>query len=308
MPTPEQLQVRDKHFDSLLISKAKEIVMEDEKGNPKFLSEFCISTTKHSQALIVVDGCKDQLPRDSYSHDPYNPWLMAGYAQISKPEFFTKLNEYWENLQVPADWNICPFRVYKWSRNEWVACNSEVDHDPEKKVVRVKVRDQTFWCHPPRPFNVLKNVCGNDYKQKEGNLKTKLKSFQGADTASQSKSKTSKLKASFDKLYELVEKLEWNNLRQLTSYRYPTFQMAVNTTYTPTAPDRRSRSTSNFGAHSSGVYPANSNEAHHRFEKEGTEPIPKPTKKVFWDWVMKSLDENNPLPYESVFEEEETDN
>ncbi len=310
-PTPEQQQVRDKHFDSLLISKAEKIVMKDKKGDLNFLSQFCISTTKHSEALIVIEGCKDQLPYNHRSvHDRYNPWLITGYVQISKPEFFTQLNEYWENLQVPADWTICPFRVYEWNGNKWVARDLQVDL--QNKVVRVRIRDQTFWSHPPRPFEVLENACGDDYKQKKGNLKQYLTSFQEVDTNSRipedqkpqgkTKKKTD-VKKTFNEIYELVDNLGWDDHSQLTSYRYPTLQMAINTTYTPTAPDQSSQDTTRYGNDSSGVYEANSNEAHYRFEKEGTEPIPKPTKEVLWNWVVKSFNIDNLLAYEDVFEE-----
>ena len=288
--TQEQQQVITRHNNyGRLYSEAEKIVMKETGGDLNFMSQFCISTTKHSQALIVIKGFKDEFPYESYSGDAKNPWAIRGFPpQILKPEFFT---QYWKNtLQVPEDWTICPFRVYEWNGNEWEECNLKVDL--QNKVVRVRVGDQTFWSHPPRPFEVLENACGDNYKQKKGNLKKHLTSFQEVDTNSQipedlKPQRKSELKASikqtFNEIYELVENLEWDDHNQLTSYRYPTFQMEIRT-------DQRPHGKIRFGNDSSGVYEVNSNEAHYRFEKEGIEPIAKPTKKELWVWVVESPD------------------
>jgi hypothetical protein len=316
-PNPEQQAVNKKHWHTnALFTEANAIV----KKNKMFqdLSLYLISTTKHSQVLIVIGDYKDKLPYNSYSKDENNPWLVNGYVQVSDPEFHEKLREYWDNKNVPANWNICPFRVYEWNENASKWEERDLEIDLEDKVVSVIVKDQKVWCHPPRPFQVLQNACNEvlnkPYNQTKGNLRTAIAKFQNVDTNEkipddqkperkiQSKDT---IKSTFDKFYKIVEKRPWDDNTKLTSYRYPTLQMRADKDYQPgnVTKQRPADNMNRFGGDSSGVHKDNDNEAHYRLEKEGTEPIPNPTKEVLWDWVVKSFEITNPPTYQELFQE-----
>ena len=308
-PTPEQRAVNENYFNDALLTKADVIVKKATTFQPTSEpSQYFISITKNSEVLIVMDGLEG-LIYNSLSIDKINPWLINKIAQRSFPEFRKELNEYWANAKVPADWGIRPFRVYEWNKNEskWEARDLEVDHD--NKVVRVTVKDQEFWCHPPRPFQVLENACNansnKSFKQIDGNLGKALKDFENVDTnekipKSRKPERKIKLKTSIDKavddLYQLVEELRWDDNTQLTSYRYPTLQMGADKDYQPgNATSQRSRNMNRFrGDSSGGMYRAEDNEVHYRLEEEGTEPIPKPTKEEFLKWVLNRHARKNP--------------
>jgi hypothetical protein len=167
--TPEQRAVSEKYLNKALCTKADAIVKKDTTFQPTSEpSQYFISITKNSEVLIVMDGLQG-LTYNSLSSDEINPWLINKFPRRSFPEFRKELNEYWANdAKVPADWGIRPFRVYEWNENasKWEARDLEVHHD--NKVVLVTVKDQEFWCHPPRPFQVLENASNANSTNKRG--------------------------------------------------------------------------------------------------------------------------------------------
>jgi hypothetical protein len=307
MMSPEEREVNKKHNCRILYTSAITIAMMDKQDDTNLVSQFLVSSTKHSQVLMVMHDYRAELPHHSslrFSEDENNPWLVRGYVDGLNFEFRTKLKKYWKDeAKVPAEWAIRPFRMYEWNENasKWEERKLEVDRD--NKVVRVTIKDQTFWCHPPRLFEVLENACNKKsnkrFKQIDGNLGKALKDFQNVDTdekipkdrkpETKNKFKTSIEKA-VDDLYQLVEDLQWDDDSKLTSYRYPTLQMGADKDYNQpgNATSQRSQNMNRFGAESSGVYRADDNEVHFRFEREGTEPVPKPTKEEFRKWVLNS--------------------
>ena len=319
-PTSKQL-VHERHWSDLVRNKAEVVVKKVKRGSGCPQSQYLISTTKHSQVLIVIPDFKDSLPYNSYSHDPENPWLINGFIEETDPSFHDDMNVYWKNdAKVPVDWKIFPFRVYEWneSKADWVPCGLEVECQNE--VVRARVRDQTFWSHPPRSFQVIKNCCkertrkqnGDRYTQTLGRFNAKVMQFAKVDPPEQIPEKSvpqwkekmkKEIKDAFNDLFNMVQELPWNEAKQLTSYRYPTIQMEAKLDYEEGA--TRNHASIRYGGYSPGPYAANDNAVHYRLEKEGTEPVPKPTKGKIWDWHVEDLNIENPPSYEEVCGKEE---
>ena len=256
--------------------------------------------------LIVIADWSD-LPYNSVSSDTENPWLINGYPETSKPSLRNKINHYWEQERVPAKWGIRPFWVHEWTDDAWSPL-SDLTVDLENCVVRVTVKDQSFWCHPPRSFKVIENACKDEYKQKKGNFKAKLesmknmKSIQGI-SEDRINDQAKKVQRAFNQLFSIVQELPWDDDKQLTSYRYPTLQMEADRQYQAGGQRDRTVPNSRFVGDKSGVFEANVNEAHYKFANENTEPKAKPTERDLWDWVVESLKIDDPPSYEDVWEE-----
>ena len=155
---------------------------------------------------------------------------------------------------------------------------------------------------------MIENACKDNYNQKKGNFKVQIEKLASMKNMKRSPSiskdkindQAKKVQTAFNRLFNIVEELPWDNDKQLTSYRYPTLQIEADRQYVEGEQRDRTIPGIRFAGGETGVFEANDNAAHLKFANEKTEPIAKPTRRELWDWVVKSLKINDPPSYQDV--------
>ena len=91
---------------------------------------FCISTTKSSDVLIVIEGHRKEFPHNkTISANQLSPWLVTGYRPSQMP-----------NIQAVGD--IYPFSVYNRNGNGWQGPLDVIANQQGQQVVSA-TEDQT---------------------------------------------------------------------------------------------------------------------------------------------------------------------
>jgi hypothetical protein len=90
-------QVRQRHTNPILETGARKILAGKANGQQCY---FCISTTKSSDVLIIIEGHRKEFPHNkTISANQMSPWLVTGYRPSQMP-----------NIQAVG--GICVFSVY----------------------------------------------------------------------------------------------------------------------------------------------------------------------------------------------------
>ena len=120
-------QVRQRHTDPIRETEARKIL--EGKANDQ-QCYFCISTTKSSDVLIVIEDHSKEFPHNkTISANQLSPWLVTGYRQNQMP-----------NIQAVG--GICAFSVYDWNENGWKGPLDVVAKQQGQQVVSA-TEDQT---------------------------------------------------------------------------------------------------------------------------------------------------------------------
>ena len=114
-------QVRQRHTNPILETGARKILEGKANGQQCY---FCISTTKSSDVLIVIEGHRKEFPHNkTISANQMSPWLVTGY----RPSQMT-------NIQAVGG-DIYPFSVYDWNENGWQGPSDVVANQQGQQVV-----------------------------------------------------------------------------------------------------------------------------------------------------------------------------
>lgn len=276
------------------------------------IEDLCIwtvSSTTNSDILMLSVGLESVFTRNTFSADENYPWLITSGA-ISSRKLKRDIEVYWDEMLArhPMHQKTCPFMVYELVDGQREELR---DLNVDDKCIRVKIKDTTIWCHPPR-FEVLEAVIKEssktEFKNAEGEFLNSVKKLQKVDSNKKipesvrnERKETCKtfMKQSFKEFYSYFEKLEWNDDRKYTSYRYPSLQLEVNKKYPDPNPTDNDKI--RYGGTFSGVYGKNANEVHHEFTVQGTESVPMPTEEEIWNWLAQRHQDISLGAYSDVF-------